>query len=271
MDAGELIKRTRIRHGISQYSLAVRAGTHQAVVSRIERGKMQPTVASVERLLAAMGERLVLSAERIPGDHDPVHRRELLSRSPEERLELAVSWNRLAEGLSELVGGLAPTESLSESLDPRRIFEEFVRHEVDFVLVGGLAAQTHGNTRMTSDVGVIPAPDPDNLARLAEALNALNARVLNAGHEEDGIDAAMLPRTTIWQFATPHGDIDVLHEAPGAAPFPELRERALVIALANVSIPVVGLDDLIRMKLARGRPVDMADVAALTDSAEPSA
>jgi hypothetical protein len=35
-------------------------------------------------------------------------------------------------------------------------------------------------------------------------------------------------------------------------------------------VPVAGLDDLIQMKLARGRPVDLADVAALTDpEAEP--
>lgn len=101
MDAGELIKRTRERHRISQHSLAVRAGTHQAVVSRIERGKMQPTVATVERLLVAMGEQLKLDVERIPGDHDPAHLRAALNRTPEERLELAISWSRLADELSE--------------------------------------------------------------------------------------------------------------------------------------------------------------------------
>ena len=42
----------------------------------------------------------------------------------------------------------------SARLDALRIFEELVRHEVNFVLVGGLAAQTHGNTRMTNDVDV---------------------------------------------------------------------------------------------------------------------
>ena len=150
-------------------------------------------------------------------------------------------------------------------LDPQRIFEELARHEVDFVLVGGLAAQTHGGTRMTNDVDVIPEPEPGNLDRLAAALRALDARVLNPGHEDLEIDAAMLPRATIWQFATRHGDIDVLHEAPGAAPYPELRERALVIALDDTRVPVAGRDDLIRMKLARGRPTDRADVAALTD------
>ena len=68
-----------------------------------------------------------------------------------------------------------------ETLDAQRIFEELARHGVDFVLVGGMAAQTHGNTRMTDDVDVIPQPDPQNLERLAEALRALEAKVLNPG------------------------------------------------------------------------------------------
>ena len=156
-------------------------------------------------------------------------------------------------------------ERTPEPLDAQRILEELAGQGVDYVLVGGLAAQTHGNTRMTNDVDLIPAPEPDNLARLASALNALDARVLNPDHEEIEIEPSMLPRATIWQFATRHGDIDVLHDAPGAAPYAELRERAMVIALNETSVPVAGRDDLIRMKLARGRPVDRADVAALTD------
>jgi hypothetical protein len=157
------------------------------------------------------------------------------------------------------------SEYRPEPLDPQRILEELPRHEVDYVLVGSLAAQTHGNTRMTNDVDLIPAPDPGNLENLADALRALDARVLNPGHEDLEIDAKMLPGATIWQLATPYGDIDVLHDAPGAAPYPELRERALVISLDAARIPVAGRDDLIRMKLARGRPIDKADVAALTD------
>jgi hypothetical protein len=157
------------------------------------------------------------------------------------------------------------SERLPEPLDAQRIFEALARHEVDYVLAGGLAAQTHGTTRMTNDVDVIPAPEPQNLERLADALNALQARVLNPGREGLEIDAKMFPRATIWQLATPHGDIDVLHDVPGAVPYPELRERALTISLDEACVAVAGRDDLIRMKLARGRPIDRADVAALTD------
>jgi uncharacterized protein len=100
MNAAELIRGRRERHGVSQRSLALRAGTDQAAISRIERGEIAPSVDTVERLLAAMGERLRLESEPFDRDHDPLHVRATLQRTPAERLELAISWNRLAARLA---------------------------------------------------------------------------------------------------------------------------------------------------------------------------
>ena len=156
-------------------------------------------------------------------------------------------------------------------LDAERILRALAEHGVDYVLIGGLAVQTHGHVRTTNDADVIPAPGPANLKRLAAALRALGARVLNPGEEGTAVDAKMLPRATIWQFATRDGGIDVIHEVPGGRPYAELSERALQVRLGDIDVPVVGLDDLIQMKLARSRPTDLADVAALTDpDAEPA-
>lgn len=101
MNVAELIKQTRKRHGLSQQSLALRAATDQAAISRIERGEVSPSVETVDRLLAAMGERLRLETEPLARDHDPLHVRAALQRTPAERLELALSWNRLAGRLTE--------------------------------------------------------------------------------------------------------------------------------------------------------------------------
>lgn len=150
-------------------------------------------------------------------------------------------------------------------LDAERILRALDEQNVEYVLIGGLAVQTHGHVRTTNDADLIPAPDPSNLERLATALRALDARVLNPGQEDVEIDAKMLPRATIWQFSTRDGGIDVMHEVPGGRSYAELSEGALRVRLDNIEVPVVGLDDLIRMKLARGRAVDLADVAALTD------
>ena len=150
-------------------------------------------------------------------------------------------------------------------LDAERILRELTAHRVDYVIIGGLAVQTHGHVRTTVDIDVYPRPGRRNLARLAEALIALDARVLNPGAEEIEIDAAMLPRASLWQFATRHGAIDVLHDAPGAPPYDELRGRALEIRLGDIELAVAGRDDLISMKRASGRPVDLDDLAALTE------
>jgi len=150
-------------------------------------------------------------------------------------------------------------------LDAERILRALAEHGVEYVLIGGLAVQTHGHVRTTNDADLIPAPDPANLERLAAALRALDARVLNPGEEDTAVDAKMLPRATMWQFVTRDGGIDVVHEVPGGRPYGELSDRALHVPLGDIDVPVVDLDDLIQMKLARGRPVDIADVAALTD------
>ncbi len=150
-------------------------------------------------------------------------------------------------------------------LDAERILAALAEHSVDYVIVGGLAVQTHGHVRTTFDVDVYPRPEPANLRRLADALNELDARTLNIGGEGMPIDAAMLPRATLWQFDTRHGAIDVLHDAPGAPPYDELRGRALEIELDGIRLAVAGRDDLISMKRASARPVDLEDLAALTE------
>lgn len=161
---------------------------------------------------------------------------------------------------------MADRQPLDAPLDAQQIFAALDAHGVQYVVIGGLAVQVHGHVRTTNDVDLIPAPSRENLERLAAALNELDARVLNPGCEDLPIDARMLPRATLWQMATRHGDVDVLHEAPGAAPFSELSERALAIKLGEWTIAIASKADLIRMKRASGRPVDVADIAALTES-----
>jgi transcriptional regulator with XRE-family HTH domain len=86
-EVGQLLKETRERHGLSQRRLARRAGTTQAVVSRIEQGAASPSVDTLERLLGAMGWEIDLRLRRSRWqDHDPEALREWGSRTPQQRL-----------------------------------------------------------------------------------------------------------------------------------------------------------------------------------------
>jgi uncharacterized protein len=59
--AGELIFEARRRAGLSQAELARRAGVSRPTVNAYERGRREPGVEALERLLAAAGSRLVIA------------------------------------------------------------------------------------------------------------------------------------------------------------------------------------------------------------------
>jgi transcriptional regulator with XRE-family HTH domain len=99
MPPGALIRQQREKLRLSQRALARRAGTTQAAVSRIERGMTTPTWSTVSALLLAMGYLPDLQLRRLRGRWDQAHLAALRERSPAERLELAISANRLAGNL----------------------------------------------------------------------------------------------------------------------------------------------------------------------------
>lgn len=101
-DVGGLLREARVRHGISQETLARRARTTQKQISRIEQGEISPSVSTVSRLLAAMGERLDLRA--VPGPRD--NRSDAELRADFEQLTAA---DRVAQtaALSRTLTGIA--------------------------------------------------------------------------------------------------------------------------------------------------------------------
>ncbi len=90
---GEFLKAARLLRGVSQSRLAIRAGTTQSAISRIERDQVSPTVETLRSLLHMLGEDLLLrSRERDAGiDRPMVRGRRRLS--PEERVEAGLAFS----------------------------------------------------------------------------------------------------------------------------------------------------------------------------------
>lgn len=158
----------------------------------------------------------------------------------------------------------APPEAV---FDPRRILSALAEHGVDFVVVGGVAVQAHGHGRSTRDLDVVPRPDLVNLSRLGETLASLEARLLRGGRPVDVTDPQLLKRAPLMPLMTRYGRLDLLNLAltTGApSSYDGLRERAYEAQIDGRAVLVAGLDDLIRMKRAAGRDVDLQDIGALT-------
>jgi transcriptional regulator with XRE-family HTH domain len=68
---GDIVRSTRVRKGVSQRSLAVRAGTTQAAISRIETGRESPSYERFTALLLVLGERPRLTLQPLELDVDP--------------------------------------------------------------------------------------------------------------------------------------------------------------------------------------------------------
>lgn len=162
---------------------------------------------------------------------------------------------------------MTPAATGSSGPDPRRIFECLARHEVAYVVIGGIAVIAHGHTRNTRDVDLVPSPKARNFARLAAALRELGARLSGTdAHllDIDVYDPKTLGNGSNFTLETDAGGLDVFGDVPGAPPYSELAARAMAVDIGGLEIRIAGLDDLIRMKQASGRPQDLGDIAALT-------
>jgi transcriptional regulator with XRE-family HTH domain len=89
---GELLKEVRERHGVSQKRLAIRAGTTQSAISRIERDRVSPSVETLRELLFLLGEDLQVAAAPRDAGIDRTLNAKNLVLSPEKRVKRGLAF-----------------------------------------------------------------------------------------------------------------------------------------------------------------------------------
>jgi len=129
---------------------------------------------------------------------------------------------------------------------------------IEFVIIGGLAATLYGSSYLTQDLDICYARDADNLKRLADALQSINARLRGA---PEGIpfrlDWKTLQQGLNFTFATDLGPLDLLGEVLGVGGFKEARANAVIYDLFGYRYAILSLDKLIASKRATGREKDL--------------
>jgi transcriptional regulator with XRE-family HTH domain len=96
---GDQVRAARRRHGLTQASLARRAGTTQAAISRIESGAESPSFERFETLLRVMGERAIVTTAPVESELSPAEVAYSRRLTPEQRLAESASWNLVATQL----------------------------------------------------------------------------------------------------------------------------------------------------------------------------
>jgi transcriptional regulator with XRE-family HTH domain len=108
---GELLREARIRHQLSQEELAVRAGTTQSAIARIERDKSSPSIRALTTLFEAMEEDFVFGSRPRDWGTDLSLNHKNLEFTPTQRLERGLGFS---EVIREVRGQIADRQALEK-------------------------------------------------------------------------------------------------------------------------------------------------------------
>ena len=132
------------------------------------------------------------------------------------------------------------------------------KHEVDYLLIGGVAVVFHGYTRSTADLDFWYNPTITNFQKIINAI------------KEYGIDVSELekivfdPEKTFLRFPTSVFQAEFLPTIPGDISFKIAKEKAEILTINNTQVFIIGYEDLIKNKISTNRLKDQADVEELT-------
>ena len=167
-------------------------------------------------------------------------------------------------------------------IDPGReaLLGVLARHRVPFVLIGGAAIQSYGRRYDTQDIDLTPDTTPENLTRLADALNELHCQLItdpaDAGSwvtlPADYFTPRSLLSASLWNLATRHGQLDLCFTPAGfPGGYRDLQPRATERPVAGTAIvvSVAALDDVHESKRQADRPKDR-EYLQRTEEPDPS-
>ncbi|MBI4350216.1 MAG: nucleotidyl transferase AbiEii/AbiGii toxin family protein [Elusimicrobia bacterium] len=155
-------------------------------------------------------------------------------------------------------------------LDYLGIFGELNKSKVAYVLVGGIAVNLHGIPRMTYDVDLLLELSDKNLAKFLKLAQAWGFKprvpvgimeLAQKEKREDWIKNKHMKAFCLVNPAWAISEIDIVIDSP--VDYAKAAKNAERIKLKSLTVPVIALEDLIKMKRNTGRKQDAADIRYL--------
>ncbi len=144
---------------------------------------------------------------------------------------------------------------------------------VRYVIVGGFAVNAHGYVRFTSDIDIVISLQANNILSGLKALFSISFRPAIPISPEDFANPEIreiwrvekeMKVLRLWSDVHQRTPIDIFVFEP--FDFESEYQKIKVLELSpGIKAPIVGLETLLAMKRAVGRPLDLVDVAALED------
>jgi hypothetical protein len=187
--------------------------------------------------------------------------RENLKRTVEQRLANNARGLRLAYAMDEAgrrLRNAAPSDGGRRTvIDPAPILHQLTAHQVEFIVIGGLAMRVHGSAHITDDLDVCYRRTPDNLKAVAAAFAPLHPYLRGApAGLPFRFDVPTIQAGLNFTLTTDHGFIDLLGEVSGVGRYDQALARSVEAEMFGLKVRVLSLDGLISAKKAAGRLKD---------------
>ena len=136
------------------------------------------------------------------------------------------------------------------------ILRVLTRFEVDFILVGGVAAILQGSPLTTEDLDVVYRQSDENVRRLVRALRELRAFYVDPAGRHIEPDAARLESMRVHLLKTRYGRLDLMRTIGDDLGYEQIVDRSRVFDVEEFRIQVLGLETIIETKKQADRPKD---------------
>ncbi len=152
------------------------------------------------------------------------------------------------------------------------IFNEFQTQKVKYVIVGGLAVNLLGSLRSTADLDLLVELSNKNLAKIVAILKKRGYRVkqpvdpmgiADKKIREDWIKNKHMKAFNFYKGERFWDEVDIIIDSP--VTYAAARKNAILVSVGHLKLPVISIDDLIKMKRRANRDVDRLDIKQLLD------
>ena len=149
------------------------------------------------------------------------------------------------------------------------ILREFQKQKVKYVLVGGMAFNLLGGLRSTTDLDILVEMSDSNLRKIVTILKKKGykvkqpidpAGIANKEIRSIWIKNKHMKALNFYKEET-YQEVDIIIDSPIS--FQHARKNAILTPVDDLRLPIVSIDDLIKMKSQARRNIDRFDISEL--------
>ncbi|MBL7069716.1 MAG: hypothetical protein ISS34_07660 [Candidatus Omnitrophica bacterium] len=149
------------------------------------------------------------------------------------------------------------------------ILREFEKEGVKYIIAGGIALNLLGALRNTADLDILVEMTDDNLAKVVTILKKRKFRVkqpvdpISIADEKTRRDWIENKNMKAFNFYKEEAlkEVDIIIESPVS--YESAKEDIEQIKIGDMVLPVISIDNLIKMKENTGRRIDELDIEEL--------